>query len=186
MLSPGLSYSSDSRQWTGSAHGQYSSAASYDGFNTSNPVPSITGFQANPQNYPWGSPYLVNAFASGESPDGTQVAQVPAPNVSRYYTQTMYPSVPPSTLGWTSTYSVTDTAAPFGASNGGQNANLYQASHYVSPEAYAYGRDMVLESPSTMRSSTGRNTFGEMGFGTGYMTSYSDTMPEPSEYYRPE
>ena len=161
----------------------------YAGFNTSNPLPVISGYQANPQNYPWRSPYFVDAFASAESPHGPQVTQVPT--TIRYYGQTMYPSVAHSPAGWVSTYGVCDTATAFSTSNGGhQNANLGQASHYAPPEAYAYGRDMLLESPSTTESSSGRNTFGELSFGTAgmqaaFMPSYSGTMPESSEYYRP-
>ena len=131
----------------------------------------------------------MDAFAS-ESPHGPQVTQVPT--TIRYYGQPMYPSaVAHSPVGWISTYSVCDTATAFSTSNGGhQNANLGQASHYAPPEAYAYGRDMLLESPSTTESSAGRNTFGELGFGTAgmqaaFMTPYSGTMPESSEYYRP-
>jgi len=134
----------------------------------------------------------VDTFAPGESSHGYQVAQAPVTSVSQYYAQTADPSIAPSLLGWTPTYSISDAAASFSALNAShQNANLDQVSHYAPQEAYAaYGRNLLLESPSTTRLSSDRNTFGEFGFGAagmqaGFMTPYSDTMPESSEYYRP-
>jgi hypothetical protein len=170
-----------------SAHGQYPLTPSCDGFNNSSALPSTIGFQANAQNYLFRSPCLVDTFASGESSHGPQVAQFPATSFSQYYGQTVNPSIAPSLLGCVSTYSIANTAASFSASNGShQNPNLDQASHYAPSEAYAYG----LEFPSTMRPSTDRNSFGELGFGgagmqPAFMTPYSGTMPESSEYYRP-
>ena len=163
----------------------------YDGYSSSSPVPSAIGYQANPQNYSYRPPYLVDAFSSGQSSYGSQAAQVPATSLSRYYTPTVDPSVASSVSGWAPAYRIADASASFSGSNGShQNANLEQASHYASSEAYAYGRDMSLESPSTMRPSTDGNTYEEFGSETvemqaAYMTSYSDTMPEPPEYYPP-
>ena len=184
-------YHSDPTQWTASAQSQYALTPSSDGYNSSSPIPSATGFQANPQNYLYRPSYLADAYASGQSSYGPQLAQVPATSVSQYYSQAADPSVAPSMLGWASPYSVANTAAPFSTSSGShQNANFDQASQYPTSEAYAYGRGMSLEFSNTTRPSTDRDSFGEFGFGgtgmqTPYMTSYPSTMPESSDYYRP-
>jgi hypothetical protein len=174
-----------------STYSQYPSTNPYNNFDGTSPLASVTGFPANTQNYPYGLPYHTGAFTSQVSPYDPQVAQVPATSVDRNYAQPVDPSVAPSVSAWTSTYSLAGTAATFSPTNGShQNANVDQVSYYPPPGAYSYRSDMLLESPSSTRSSTDGNTFVGSSYGTAamqtnsnFMTSYSNTTPGSSEYY---